>query len=267
MQLRVTISVALLASVVAAAAAPSPPLHGQARVVDGDTLTVAATRVRLAGVDAPETDQVCLDAQARPWTCGIAARDALAALVGRGDVDCEPSGTDAYGRTLAACRSSEGRDLQAELVRRGFALSFQRYSHRYDGDEAEARRQRQGLWAGAFVAPWDWRHRTPQTLVLGATQVPLSARALVLPPARDGQEEGQDPGEDSRQAPATASSGGTAPVAGCVIKGNVSRSGERIYHRPGQSHYDEVRIRPGDGKRWFCTEAEARAAGWRPALR
>lgn len=256
MQLRVIFHSFLLAMVVPAIGSAASPalLRGAAHVVDGDTLTVAGTRVRLSGVDAPETDQICLDAAARPWTCGIAARDALAALIGPGDIACDPAGRDVYGRTLARCRTADGRDVQALMVRRGLALSFTRYSHQYDGEEDEARRARQGLWAGAFVAPWDWRHRTPRTVVLGATSVPLAARALIMPvpPASE---------------PEAASGAGNAPVPGCVIKGNVSRSGERIYHLPGQSHYDEVRLRPGDGKRWFCTEEEARAAGWRRALR
>lgn len=53
----------------------------------------------------------------------------------------------------------------------------------------------------------------------------------------------------------------------CLIKGNVSRSGARIYHRPGQKDYSKTKIREELGERWFCSEAEARAAGWRPASR
>jgi len=54
----------------------------------------------------------------------------------------------------------------------------------------------------------------------------------------------------------------------CAIKGNISiGTGERIYHVPGQEHYDETIISPRYGERWFCTEAEARAAGWRRAHR
>lgn len=54
----------------------------------------------------------------------------------------------------------------------------------------------------------------------------------------------------------------------CNIKGNVSiNTGERIYHVPGQMFYDDTRIRPEYGERWFCSEAEARAAGWRKARR
>ncbi len=58
------------------------------------------------------------------------------------------------------------------------------------------------------------------------------------------------------------------PVAspGCVIKGNISySSGERIYHMPGQHWYEDTIIDPQKGERWFCTEADARAAGWRKA--
>jgi len=54
---------------------------------------------------------------------------------------------------------------------------------------------------------------------------------------------------------------------GCAIKGNISRKGERIYHVPGQEHYGATRISTGKGERWFCSEAEARAAGWRRAKR
>ncbi|KRA42066.1 hypothetical protein [Devosia sp. Root635] len=51
----------------------------------------------------------------------------------------------------------------------------------------------------------------------------------------------------------------------CNIKGNVSTQGERIYHMPGDKYYDETRISASHGERWFCTEAEARQAGWRRA--
>lgn len=53
---------------------------------------------------------------------------------------------------------------------------------------------------------------------------------------------------------------------GCVIKGNISSNG-RIYHVPGQEHYDRTRISPSKGERWFCSESDARAAGWRRARR
>lgn len=49
----------------------------------------------------------------------------------------------------------------------------------------------------------------------------------------------------------------------CNIKGNVSTKGERIYHVPGQKYYADTQIQSSHGERWFCSEAEAKAAGWR----
>ncbi|NBE06234.1 thermonuclease family protein [Paragemmobacter ruber] len=62
---------------------------------------------------------------------------------------------------------------------------------------------------------------------------------------------------------------GTDPqqAGGCRIKGNIARSGSRIYHLPGQADYDATRINERAGERWFCTEAEARAEGFRRAAR
>ena len=59
----------------------------------------------------------------------------------------------------------------------------------------------------------------------------------------------------------------TQPAQGCVIKGNVAASGERIYHVPGGEYYAVTRVNPAKGERWFCSEAEARAAGWRRSKR
>lgn len=68
------------------------------------------------------------------------------------------------------------------------------------------------------------------------------------------------------------SSGCRAPVVAapsdpgtCLIKGNIASDGERIYHLPGQRYYDVTTINESKGERWFCTEQQARDAGWRPA--
>ena len=64
-----------------------------------------------------------------------------------------------------------------------------------------------------------------------------------------------------RPAPTAAP---VAPAADCAIKGNISGNG-RIYHRPGGRHYDRTGIDEAQGERWFCSPAEAEAAGWRAA--
>lgn len=64
----------------------------------------------------------------------------------------------------------------------------------------------------------------------------------------------------------TRAVGRIAPDPACRIKGNISANG-RIYHMPGQAFYEQTGIRPERGERWFCSEIEARAAGWRAAWR
>ena len=154
-------------------------------------------------------------------------------LVDRNTIRCDVVERDRYDRAVATCFAA-GRDVQRELVRQGLALAWRRYSMRYVPDEDTARAERLGMWAGAFVEPWRWRKRN---------------RAGGTPGRR------QSPGDAAPQ-----SSGS------CLIKGNISRSG-RIYHVPGADHYDGTRIDEARGERWFCSEAEARTAGWRRARR
>jgi endonuclease YncB( thermonuclease family) len=217
---------------------------GIARVVDGDTLAIGAKRIRLQGIDAPETDQVCLNASGDRWTCGIEARDRLIAHIATREIICVSSEHDVYGRELGQC-SVAGEDLNGWMVRQGWALAYVKYSSAYVAAEETARTHQRGLWQGAFIAPWDWRHRNAKTVILGALSVPINAQASLLP----------------------HSSTEGSPSADCVIKGNVNRNGERIYHMPGQEYYDKVEMDPRKGKRWFCTPEEAEAAGWRRALR
>lgn len=236
-------ALALVLLVLLCRAQAAEMISGLPRIVDGDTIAVHDVKIRLEGIDAPETDQVCLDQHSATWTCGIAARNRLAGHVGGRPVDCAPSGQDVYGRTLAVCRMA-GEDLNAWMVREGWALAFVRYSNTYVADEATAREAQRGLWSGAFIAPWEWRHRGVKTTVLGALSVPADARSKLLAPASAAQ----------------------APSPECTIKGNVNRKGEHIYHMPGSRDYAKVNMAPA-GKRWFCTEEEAKAAGWRPVAR
>jgi len=227
----------------ASAPAAADELSGMARVIDGDTIALGQQHIRLEGIDAPETDQVCLDAKGKPWTCGIAARDSLSSRIAGRIVSCAARGEDRYGRMLAIC-SAGGEDLNAFMVRQGLALDYVKYSRDYTSEEDTARERRRGMWAGAFIAPWDWRHRDRDTVILGALSVPVTAQAELLAPA----------------------SSASAPSLECTIKGNVNTKGERIYHMPGQIAYARVNMRDPQ-KRWFCSEDEARAAGWRPARR
>jgi endonuclease YncB( thermonuclease family) len=141
-------------------------VEGPARIVDGDTVEIRGIKIRLEGIDAPETDQLCLDKQAQRWTCGIEARDRLIAHVRNESWACAISGLDRYGRSLGMCKV-DGENVNGWMVANGWALSFTHYSHVYDKDETAARSERKGLWEGAFIAPWDWRARDVKTSILG----------------------------------------------------------------------------------------------------
>jgi endonuclease YncB( thermonuclease family) len=249
-RMRVRFVAALLGMILIAAAAPAAERVGIARIVDGDTLTVGSSKIRLQGIDAPETDQICLNASGDRWTCGIEARDRLIAHIAAREISCVSSENDVYGRELGHC-SLVGEDLNGWMVRQGWALAYVKYSSAYVAAEEEARTHQRGLWQGAFIAPWDWRHRNNKTVILGALSVPINAQSILLP----------------HSATENAQSPQVAPSTECLIKGNVNQNGERIYHMPGQAFYDKVRMDLGNGKRWFCTPEEAEAAGWRRAFR
>ncbi len=194
-------------------------VSGNARVIDGDTIEVEGTRIRLEGIDAPETGQRCARRMLGNWACGAAATEALSRLVEGKRVECTPRGVDKYNRMLGVC-FVDGRDVNAWMVRKGLAWAFVRYSQAYVAEERAARAEHIGIWQADTETAWDYRAKRWTAV------------------------------EDKSPE-------------GCAIKGNVTRNG-RIYHMPWSPWYGRIQMHAEKGKRWFCTEAEAIAAGWRP---
>ncbi|MCG6204248.1 thermonuclease family protein [Rhodopseudomonas sp. HC1] len=155
---------------------------GVPQIVDGDTVEISGAKIRLRGIDAPEMDQLCFDAKGDRWSCGIAARDQLARRFGDKPWTCRVSGADEDGRSLGTCLV-QSESVEEWMAGSGWALAFTRYTRNYEKPEAVAREARSGLWAGAFIPPWDWRSRTRETIVLGAVIVPTEAREILLGPA------------------------------------------------------------------------------------
>ena len=127
------------------------------RIVDADTLEVAGQRVRLQGIDAPESAQACRRASGRRYQCGESATQALRTRIGAGAVTCTIEGRDRYNRALGICYATDGTDLNGWLVAQGWALAYRRYSTRYVPEEDQARAAQAGIWASEFVPPWAWR--------------------------------------------------------------------------------------------------------------
>lgn len=195
------------------------------RVVDGDTVILGTVRIRLFGIDAPELSQSCSDIQGASWGCGAWSKAVLERLAQPG-LSCAPKDTDRYGRTVAVCYDATGVDVNAEMVAAGAAYAYVKYAKDYVETEAYARAGGIGLW-----------------------------RAAVTPPAQY---------RADKRATQVASKPVQTHPEGCAIKGNISKSG-KLYHLPGGRWYEGTRISPASGERWFCSEGDAQAAGWRRA--
>lgn len=129
-------------------------------------------------------------------------------------------------KRLIAVCSTEGRDINPVLVREGLAWAFVKYSKTYVGEEEEARKAKRGV----FARP---DNITPW---------------------------------DFRNRRWTDEEKKNALSRGCVIKGNISRTGERIYHMPWQKHYAKTKIDAKAGEQWFCNAGDAEKGGFRPSL-
>jgi len=125
---------------------------GTVTVTDGDTVKLNGVPIRLKGMDAPELRQTCRNRDGAPYRCGEVARSALEEHVAGRSLTCRITGRDRYQRALAAC-SVDGGDIGAWLVERGLAVGY----GGYEREEARARARGEGLWAGEFQRPADWR--------------------------------------------------------------------------------------------------------------
>ena len=110
---------------------------GEARIIDGDTVEIGGERIRLHGIDAPESRQTCT-VIGEEWRCGESATLALVDETNGQPVTCKGKKRDRYGRLIAVCYVGP-YDLNAIMVRKGWALAFRRYSMDYVDEEDDAR--------------------------------------------------------------------------------------------------------------------------------
>ena len=127
-------------------------ITGTIRVIDGDSFEVAGTKIRLHGIDAPESDQMCQTEQGADWACGgwiiRVVKDRYSGEVAR----CEAIELDRYGRTVARC-TALGEDVGGWLVREGMAFAYVQYSSDYVVIEREAAAVDRGLHAVRLQTP------------------------------------------------------------------------------------------------------------------
>ena len=217
-------------------------------VRDAATIQLGEITYRLDGVDAPDSDQMCVDDHADPWSCGIEARDQLAKLIGTRAVHCDDLGPDKrYARwRLGVCTADgDATSLNQLMVRQGLAMNVESSARsRFDGDETAARDGRKGLWRGCFVAPQEFRRSERKGKLLGAacrSDKDREIRQILFP-----------------EQPA-------APP-GCNIKAKFAARA-RVTRKVGVYHLQGCRSYAPLAKpdRWFCAEEDAQAAGFRKA--
>jgi len=141
-----------------APAAPREPVVGRAWIVDGDSIRIGGVSIRLQGIDAPEWDQTCTDQDGRTWACGRAATAQLKAFTRNQTLTCRPRVTDRYGRVVATCLLPDGADVNARLVRDGWAVVYD-FGRTYAAEEDEAKAAKRGIWSGSFIYPSEWRRQ------------------------------------------------------------------------------------------------------------
>lgn len=243
-----TVLIGMITGALCNRAQAAEAISGTARVSDGDTIVIDGIRVRFDGIDAPETDQPCLEENGGSYHCGIEARQALEALIGGRMVRCDDLGQDTSYRTskrrIGHCFVGDGAeriDINHRMVRDGWAVNFEPYGKgQYVADEENARTNRRGMWKGCFSRPQEFRHwskRRSQPLGLSCH---TDAKDKLFP------------------VPLTMPSG-------CEVKGTLTFRASPyrgIYHLPDAGCRSYQRA---TSNRWFCSEQDAKDAGFRRA--
>jgi endonuclease YncB( thermonuclease family) len=225
----------------------TPCWAAEAIIVDGDTLILDSVPYKLDGIEAPQTDQTCIDNKGATWTCGIEARDRLREHVRKRNVRCEDRGTDsAYRmRRVGVCWvAGDATSINQWMVQEGWALNLGRsakISFKADRDNANA--SRKGLWKGCFVSPESLRRFTISTAPLLGAACPSANNWAVR----------------NKLFPESP-----AMPPGCTIKGR-SPLRSQIAGYVGIYHLDSCKsyARTKTVHRWFCSEDEAKAEGFR----
>ena len=133
------------------------------KITDGDTITLAEIiKIRMNGIDAPESKQRCLDENDKEYNCGALATEHLKQIIDKDKVRCTMHKYDRYGRFIMTCRKPNGEDIHAQMVRDGYAVISTYDPELYLAEEQYARENKRGIWRGKFRHPHCFRHQKKQ---------------------------------------------------------------------------------------------------------
>ena len=158
-------SIFLLSSIINSAISFEKIITGKARVTDGDTIKINNQKIRLFGIDAPETKQFCKEVYLsflifnfkRDYKCGEKSTNALKKKIQGKNIRClVQNNKDRYRRNIGICYLKK-QDINSWLVKNGYAIAYRRYSKKYINDEQYAEENKLGIWQGTFMKPEKWR--------------------------------------------------------------------------------------------------------------
>ena len=137
--------------------ANSKTILGKARIIDGDTIHIKSNKIRLHGIDAPETKQTCkIDNQ--DWYCGKQSTKELKNLINNQKVECNVNDIDRYNRYVAICYVNE-ININQWMVKNGWAIAYRYYSEDYVLEEKYANDKKLGIWKSEFIEPYAYRKK------------------------------------------------------------------------------------------------------------
>lgn len=150
---------ALLLALASPTALQAQTYTGNVAVIDGDTIDMAGTRIRLHGIDAVEREQTCTR-DTGVWACGKEASATLGNIIRGAPVECTQTDTDRYGRVVAKC-FVRSIDLSSAMADAGLAVALPNVTQEYIPDESRARAGARGIWDARFEEPWAYRAAHP----------------------------------------------------------------------------------------------------------
>ena len=132
-------------------------INGKPRIVDGDTIHIKSNKIRLHGIDAPETKQTC-KVDNEEWHCGKQSTKELKKLISNQEVKCITNDVDIYNRFVAICYVNE-ININQWMVESGWAIAYRYYSTDYIIQEKYARDNKLGVWKSEFMKPYAYRQQ------------------------------------------------------------------------------------------------------------
>ena len=141
-------------------------ISGNAQIIDGDTIKINLKKIRLYGIDAPESKQMCKKTYltiiffnfTKDYPCGKISTQKLKKKINNKVITCKILDIDRYKRLIGECYK-RNLNLNSWLVSNGYAVAYRKYSKKYVSFEVKAKNEKLGLWQGKFEMPWDYRRK------------------------------------------------------------------------------------------------------------